>query len=187
MLAVGAALFATSAGCAIVTPLGLATTKAESLVMGKQSSALPIYISKTDPRTYRNIIIDPPVTALRDKVPADTMKKIYEDLVNRVNSDGDTIYFAYRAEAAPKDPHALRIHIEVLDYEEGSQTLRATTFGGMGYLIVRYTVTDAKTGKTLAIFNGRGFLKDSFMFGGSIDEAIGLANAAVIDYLKGKL
>jgi hypothetical protein len=167
--------------------MGLATSKAQSVVFGKQGSVLPIHIVKADLRAYRHLIVEPATTLLGKRVPDSTLKKISEDLIGRVNGDDAITMFAYDSGSEPSLKEAIRLKTEVLDYEEGSRTQRTFTFGGEAFIIIRYTVTDSETGATLAVFNSRGFLKDSLWFGGVIDEAIAEANSGVLSYLRGKL
>lgn len=178
----GALLLVLSAGC-----VGVATRKAGSVAFGEKGSVMMISRSDRNPLDYNRVEVARLTDELGAKMPSAIPGKIQGDLIRRINED-ENIKGFYRAVAFDQSSveQALVIEGVVLDYEEGNRAKRAATFGGEAFVIVRFTVRDKNSGETLAVFNSRGFLKDSLMFGGDMNNAIAQVNAGVLQYLRGR-
>jgi hypothetical protein len=170
-----------STGC-----FSLFVRKGSSMAFGESGSVSVIKLVAKDPMSYENVIIGEFITDMGGKVPPRIAPELRQDIITQVGKNDKLHYHVFLAEDAPKVPSALVITGEILDYEEGNRTARATTVGGDAFMIVRYTVKDASTGETLAIINSRGFLTGG-LTGGSIDDTVSTANIGIMRYLKGEL
>jgi hypothetical protein len=173
---------AMSAGC-----VSLAGRKAVSVVTGEKSSVRVISISDTNLKEeYHYVQVNRFTSDLAPNLPATLLTDMRVALIQQINESKATKSNYAAADAASGKP-ALVVDCQVLDFEEGSRLQRAATIGGTAHIIARFTIKDSETGKTLAVFNSRGFLSDSLNFGGNIDDAVKTVNLGVIDYLDGKL
>ncbi len=176
-----AALFlALASGCAAV-----ATRKAKDALFGSSGTVRILTLKDTTAAEYPYVMVEKVTT---DFVDADeTLGDIRTDLIQQINNNEDLNKKAFMAGTAVPGSPALRIEGELLDYDKGSKIKRAATLGGDAYIIMRYTIKDARTGETLAVFNSGGFIAGDIDLGGTMDDVISILNQNVIRYLKGEL
>lgn len=169
-----------SSGCAV-----MAARKAKDAFFGTRGTVRPIHVAQKDPAGYPHVILGEFTTDLEDEALCKTLDEIRSHLLRLINEEMNTKAFA--AEDAAAGTPAICISGTLLDCDEGSKIGRATTFGGQAYIIMRYTVTDACTGETLAVFNSRGFIEGNIALGGEMKDVIPVLNYGVIRYLRGEL
>jgi hypothetical protein len=180
ILLLGAALFLVLAsGCAV------AARKAKSALFGSRGTVRILTLKDKTAAEYQYVMVERFTT---DFVGVDeTLVNIRAGLIRQINEDEDLNKKAFATGAAVPGSPALRIQGELLDYDEGSKIKRAMTIGGQAYIIMRYTIKDARTGETLAVFNSGGFVAGDIDLGGTMDDVISILNQNVICYLKGEL
>ena len=179
LLLLCAALFLTLAsGCAT------AGRKVKSVFYGSRGTVHVLAMKDKGADGYPYVIVERFTTELRgaDK----TLGTIRTNLIQLINNNKDPKKEAFAGATGAGSP-ALRIEGELLDFSEGDKFKRAATIGGEAYIIMRYTVKDARTGETLAVFNSGGFIAGNIAIGGKMDDVIPVLNWNVIRYLKGEL
>jgi hypothetical protein len=180
LLLYAALLLALASGCA--TTVG---RKAKGVFYGSSGIVHPLVLEGKTAAEYPYVIVERFTTEL--KGADDLLGKIHANLIPLINNNDDLNKKAYVAGTAVPGSPALRIEGELLDLSEGDKLRRATTTGGEAYIIMRYTVKDARTGETLAVFNSAGFIGGNIGISGKMDDIIPILNWSVIRYLEGEL
>ncbi len=180
LLLLCAALFlAFASGCAT------AGRKVKSVFYGSRGTVHVLALKDKSAAGYPYVIVEKFTTELGGA--DETLGTMRTNLVQLINDNKDPKKEAFVGATGAGSP-ALRIEGELLDFSEGDKFKRAATIpGGEAYIIMRYTVKDARTGETLAVFNSGGFIAGNIAISGKMDDVIPVLNWNVIRYLKGEL
>ncbi len=108
---------------------------------------------------------------------------LHEDMVERLKKS-ELFAEVVGDESVPPNRKALLIESAIVDFEEGSRLKRMATLGGAGFIIIRFTLKDAESGRLLAEFNSRAFVRDGLNFGGTIEGTAGIANKKAVEFIK---
>ena len=108
---------------------------------------------------------------------------LHEDMVERLKKS-ELFTEVVGDESVSPNRKTLLVESAIIDFEEGSRLKRMATLGGAGFIIIRFTLKDAESGKLLAAFNSRAFVRDGLNFGGTIEGTAGIANKKAVEFIK---
>ena len=158
----------------------MAVRKVGSVATGKKASYQSVSGNEAFLADHKTAIVKSFSTDMgRDTVPF--LCSLRSEAISQLKASN---LFADVAESiSPSSPAAqLFITGRIIDYEAGSKLKRIVTLGGEAFMIVRFEIRDS-SGKLLASFNARGFVKDS-VTGGDIKDAIPLICKGLVQYIK---